>query len=293
MTPSAGLEESTRWSLADVLAVLVSYRQPAHTCATVKSLEIQIEKLGAPLALLVYDNGPTRAQVDQLPNPQAWSVSYKHDPTNPGVSAAYRAGADLARSLGKRWLLLLDQDTQFAGDALDRYQDAMHHYPDSAMFCPVLQAGTALISPCAYRYKRGTSLGTVAAGRHDFRGVSVLNSGMCIDVDVYVRAGGHDPAIALDFSDHDLVRRLQGVTPSFVVVDTVAEHGFSGTAVQDAQSAALRFGAYTRGALRSSRSTAECLTAILMICARSVLLSYRYRTVTFLRTAILTVLNDR
>lgn len=291
--PGAALNQATLSPIADVLAVLVTYRQSPRTCATLRSLEAQVESIGPPLALLVYDNSPGAAPEEDMPDQRIWSVTYRHDRDNPGVSAAYRAGAELASALGKRWLLLLDQDTCFAPDALSRYLEAMVKHPEGAMLCPMLQVGPVLISPCAYRYMRGTSLPAIPPGPRDFRGISVLNSGMCIALEVYRQCGGHDPAIGLDFSDHEFVGRLRRVIPGFVVVDTVAEHGFSGMGTpQSIESAAARLRAYVHGALRSSRSAAELLSAVALVTKRTLFLSWRYRSPIFLRTAIRTVLND-
>lgn len=273
-------------SFSDVLVVLVTYGQSARGCPSIRSLEGQTSEFGYPLALLVYDNSAESAALGDIPDSENWSVVYRHDPTNPGVSAGYRTGAGLARMLGKRWLLFLDQDTQFAGDALARYTDAMDRYPDATLLCPILKAGPLVISPCSYRWKRGGQLPNVRAGRREFNGVSVLNSGMCVTVDSYERVGGHDMAVPLDFSDHDFIVRFQRIVRDFVVVDTVAEHGFSGTAVQSAEAARWRFRSYCLGAMRSSRTTSERVGSAALIFARAVVLAYRYRCPVFVWTAL-------
>lgn len=273
--------------LADVLVVLVTYGQSPRACASISSLNGQVSRLGYPLALLVYDNSPTIAAVPgELPESENWTVTYRHDPTNPGVSAGYRAGAILARALGKRWLLFLDQDTQFTDDALSRYADAMNRYPGATLVCPILRAGALVISPCSYRWKRGRQLPNLRAGRLEFAGVSVLNSGMCVTVDAYERAGGHDLAVPLDFSDHDFITRFRRDAREFVVVDTVAEHGFSGTALQSAEAARRRFRSYCVGAMRSSHTIMEHTGSAALVLARAILLAYRYRHMGFLWTAI-------
>lgn len=265
---------------------MVIYGQYPAGCPTLKSLEDEVTNLPGRLALLVYDNSPTPAPFAQIPDKAVWDVTYWHDPTNPGVSAAYRAGCELAHTLGKRWLLLLDQDTRFTGNALSRYCEAMRTQPDATMLCPVLRAGSIIISPCAYRHMRGRQLQEVPVGVRSFAGVSVLNSGMCIAIETYLHAGGHDPAIPLDFSDHEFVSRLRRITSTFVVVNTVADHGFSGLTAQSKQSAALRFAAYSRGAFRAAKNVKDLAAATILVLVRAIMLSRRYRSPTFLCVAI-------
>lgn len=273
-------------SFADVLIVLVTYGQSPRGCTSIRSLDGQAAQIGHPVALLVYDNSAERAAPADIADGENWSVTYRHDPTNPGVSAGYRAGAVLARALGKRWLLFLDQDTHFASDALTRYADAMSRYPDATLFCPILKAGPLVISPCSYRWKRGGQLPDVRAGVREFDGVSVLNSGMCVTLDAYERSGGHDLGVPLDFSDHDFIARFQRIVGEFVVVGTVAEHGFSGTAIQSAEAARRRFRSYCVGAMCSSRTTTERIGSAALVFARAVLLAYRYRCPAFVWTAL-------
>lgn len=284
MTESVG-PEVAKASLTDLLVVLVTYKQSPRASTTLQSLEPQVRAIGSTVSLLIYDNSPAAALEEDLPDARVWSITYRHDPSNAGVSAGYRAGAKLAASLGKRWLLLLDQDTRFASDALGAYFEAMHANSEVAIFSPRLRAGTVLVSPCMYRYKRGTSLRTIASGWWPFHRMSVLNSGMYITLDAYTRCGGHDPALPLDFSDHEFVERLAKVTPGFVVVDTTAEHGFSGMEAESADSAAVRFRAYVRGALRSSKTTRDIVASCVLVLERAAFLSWRHRTTAFLRIA--------
>lgn len=272
--------------------MLVTYRQSPRDCVTIRSLERQRLGSAAPLALLVHDNSPEPVRAEAMPDPRHWSVTYRHDPSNSGVSAAYRAGAELARKLGKKWLLFLDQDTRFASDAMDRYSEAVTSHSGAVLHCPILKAGATIISPCLYRRKRGKPLHDIAAGLRRFTGVSVLNSGMCVAIDAYDRSGGHDPAVPLDFSDHDFIARFQHVVPEFVVVDTVAEHGFSGTSPQSAEAAQRRFELYCAGALRSSRTTTERVESLALVSARALLLAYRYRHAAFMWTALSVMTRD-
>jgi rhamnosyltransferase len=176
----------------EALAVLVLYGRTLGESVTFRSLEEGLRRLGERLDLLVYDN----SAIASHPDPAAgWRIEYRHDPSNPGVSRAYLEGARVAAERGKRWLLLLDQDTCFPSEAITVYADALRRYPTEVLFAPVLRAGARIVSPCAYRFPRGRPLRTTATGLQNLAGKSVLNSGMCVSVAAYLDVGGHDPRI--------------------------------------------------------------------------------------------------
>jgi GT2 family glycosyltransferase len=279
--------------LRDLLVILVVYRQVPRDCATIRSLEQAFNSRSGKLDVFIYDNSATRCEVKDLPDPQLWSVTYLHDPTNPGVSTAYHAGAAFAGRHSKRWLLMVDQDTSFPPDALQQYVAALSEHEGVSVFSPILRAGDAVISPCAYRFLRGSALRTVAPGYHLFGGMSILNSGMCISLETYLSVGGHDVQIPLDFSDHEFVDRLKKVVPGFVVINAVASHGLSAVGTPTASEAANRFVAYATGALRTSRSLPRRVGAVAVVFGRAIVLALRYRRLRFLSTALNAVYHGR
>ena len=145
---------STRSVLDEVLAVLVLYRQDLAQSPTYLSLGGELRRLGAQLDLLVYDNSEQASSLPENAPADGWRISYQHDGTNPGVSRAYVEGARLGASRGKRWLLLLDQDTVFPPGALDAYVDELRRHPDARLFAPILRVAGRIASPCGYRFKR-------------------------------------------------------------------------------------------------------------------------------------------
>lgn len=285
--PAARTEPGARAArfAADVLAVIVLYGRTLADAPTFRSLDAALAHGGARLSLLVYDNSADASPLPDLDR-RRWDVHAVHDPSNPGVSAAYRAGARLAASLGKRWLLCLDQDTEIPAGALDAYAGAVEGHPDEVLFAPVLVAGGAVVSPCAYRALRGRSIPPLPPGVHALDGRSVLNSGMCVRLSAYEEAGGHDAAIPLDFSDHELVARLRRRHPRFVVVGTTLGHGLSATEPTSSDGARRRFVAYRRGAARLGGGALARLGVRLHVAARGALLAARWRDPGFLVAAV-------
>lgn len=267
-----------------LLAVLVLYNRRLEESETFRSLTSALAHCGAVLDLAVYDNSTHDAGWDGRAEHSSWRIHYIRDASNPGVSAAYLAGARIARQLKKQWLLLLDQDTRFDENALDTYFAAMRAHPDVRLFAPILQAGARTVSPCRYRLFRGRSPRRVEPGLARFGPLSVLNSGMCVDVAAYFAAGAHNPAIPLDFSDHDFVGRFARREPTFVIVNTTARHALSAGEAASVSNRLRRFDAYCVGAGNlPNRGTGRVLLRMVAF-GRAVRLAVTCRDSRFLRT---------
>ncbi len=271
----------------EVLAVLVLYGRTLGESITFRSLEEGLRRVGERLDLFVYDN----SAVASHPAPAAgWEIEYRHDPTNPGVSRAYLEGARFAAERGKRWLLLLDQDTRFPLEAITVYADALRRYPTEVLFAPVLRAGVRIVSPCAYRFPRGTPLRTIATGLQDFSGKSVLNSGMCISVAAYLDVGGHDPRIGLDFSDHEFIDRFKRRHERVRVLPLECQHGFSGELRSGVDAGLQRFRFFCLGVRYASRGGLQSALGAAMVFGRACRLAFRHRHPGFLRIAASTLI---
>lgn len=270
--------------LRDVLAVLVLYRERLDECPAFRSLDAGLAALGGTLELLVYDNSPAPGPAPAASSAR-WERHHVHDPSNPGVSRAYRTGARLARERGKRWLLLLDQDTWFPPDALPKYLESVERHPGIPLFAPVLRAAGRTISPCGYRLKRGVPLDRIGAGEQPLAGRSVLNSGLWIAVDDYLAVGGHDERLRLDFADHEFIERFKRRHDVFVVVDVVCEHGLSAAADPEPGARLRRFETYCEGARYASRGGLDGVLTAGVVALRACRLAVRHRSPGFLRVA--------
>ena len=267
--------------LDDVLAVLVLYRRDLAATETFASLTCALEKCGSSMELYVYDNSPTPMALagEQYPN---WRIHYIHDPANPGVSKAYNEGFRLAQQLGKKWLLLLDQDTVFPDNALSVYCHGIAKHRDMALFAPVLMASGRVCSPCRYRFRTGFHPGSVAAGVHAFQGRAVLNSGMLVAVDAFARCSGFDERIGLDFADFAFNNRLRRFYDKFCVLPMECSHGFSGAEDAEIDAVLQRFRLYCEGGRRSIDGVSAAICLALVVLVRSLRLTFRFRSLRFL-----------
>jgi GT2 family glycosyltransferase len=127
---------------------------------------------GVDVEVLARDDGSDDGTWDLLADYASRRQLVAHAGThrNPGVSRAYLEGARVAAERGKRWLLLLDQDTCFPSEAITVYADALRRYPTEVLFAPVLRAGARIVSPCAYRFPRGRPRGRPRPASRTLRG---------------------------------------------------------------------------------------------------------------------------
>jgi GT2 family glycosyltransferase len=266
--------------LNDMLAVLVVYRRDLAISDTFVSLSRSLEKLGCHLELIVYDNSPSPQDVS-LAKDGPCRLTYHHDPSNPGVSKAYNTALRMARERGKRWLLLLDQDTSFPPDALPIYFQALQS-GQAELFAPVLKTGARLISPCFYWKGIGFPLMKAPKALMPLKNRSVLNSGMLVNVVAMDRIGGFNEQIPLDFADHDFCSRFSRASGSVCILDMDCQHRFADREVPDFQKDLHRFSLYCTGARRCISSPLDAIGYAVTVFVRCGVLTLRYRSMRFL-----------
>lgn len=278
--------------MENTIATLVLYNKTMDKSITFKSLVASMEQMGGYMDILIYDNSPLSLHQPKL-SPKKPNLFYIHDPSNPGISKAYNTGLRVARQLGKKWLMLLDDDTYFPLDALKRYSSAMSANKGMALFAPMLFCGTKLYSPCGYISHTGFHLNHLHPGVNSIRRKSLLNSGMCISVDAFEKVGGFNERIPLDFADHDFIRRFKGHFDAFVVVDVTCRHGFSDKEPADRNKSLERFSYYLRGAKNSAAGLFDVCSLLPTIFVRTLRLSVRFRSLEFFRLFLHTFSHKR
>jgi GT2 family glycosyltransferase len=286
-------ESEIREYLSSILAVMVCYRQRIETTDTLLSFSSELRLLDTQLDILIYDNSPVPMLASSSCLPAGYSFTYLHDPSNPGVSKAYNKGAEIARSRGKKWLLLLDQDTTFTSDALAKYFRGFQTAPHAQMFAPILKSNGMIVSPCFFRSGFGFPLSTLAPGSLRLRNRSVLNSGMMVGLMAFETIKGFNEQIALDFADHDFCRRFSKYFQSAYILDITCEHSFSNATKLDLNRALDRFSFFCRGARHCVITLTDYLSYTLVVFVRCLMLSLKYRTTRFIPMYVHSYLLDR
>lgn len=265
-----------------LLAVLVLYNQRLATSKSFLSLFNSQSGVHERVHLLVYDNSPIPVGLESELGVADGGVEYVSDIRNPGVSKAFNVGAHVARRLECTHLLFLDQDTVFPHNALSAYVTAVEAHPDGNLFAPILSSRNKMYSPCRSILNFNIPFARRKTGTLPAKGVSVLNSGMCIRLEAFEEAGGFDESIPLDFADHDFFKRYRSRFKSFVLLDIVCEHGFADNEASDLNPAIARFGLYCRGARNSIKKPLDAFSIPPLAVMHAIRLSLRFGTFRFL-----------
>jgi glycosyltransferase involved in cell wall biosynthesis len=208
-----------------LLVVVVLYKKRLEDSSTYRSLQASLADCGQQAELYVYDNSPAKAEF-QIRSDQ-FRITYISDTANSGISKAYNAAAAYAMKQHKEWLLLFDQDSNLPLDYFDVMSDAVTKNDKHSLFVPVLKQDGRILSPCRFRFMKGSALKSIVYGPMSFMDVSIFNSGILVSLALFNNAGGYNEAIKLDFSDHYFINQVKKVQNEFVVLPVSIQHELS------------------------------------------------------------------
>jgi len=280
----------------DLLAVLVLYKLKLSDSMSFISLTTSLKSNNIKVDLLVYDNFPQYNNNEKLTGYPNWNITYYPDENNSGVSKAYNTAASLAIKKNKKWLLLLDQDTNFPVQTINAYIDAIKSFGNEKLFVPVMHTVNGdIISPGYLKFARGFYSKkikrdfyskNVKPGLNNLKDYSTINCGMCIDLVAFNKNKGYNELIKLDFSDHDFIRRFKKDIPNFVVLNLNVEHFLSTITKNSFNSDKVRFKYYLDGAAFFSQSFIDSFFFNIRLLLRAVKLSNTHKKIFFLKSAI-------
>jgi len=238
------------------IGVVVLYNVRIEKSVTIISLNKSLELIKETMDLVVYDNSlESDRESGSIFTYGCFRIHYFHDTTNPGVSKAYNFAAKYGGELRKKWLLVLDQDTVFPIDSIEKYMMGIKENPGINLFAPVLKLASGIfVSPCRYFFKRGFPLKKVSVGINSLQGISVLNSGMLINLDAFSFVGGYNERVKLDFCDFLFVERFKKKYSFCYILDVYCEHDFSDVG-RDVDALNERYGMYCRDARACGRES--------------------------------------
>lgn len=262
--------------IEDLLIVIVLYKIRLKDSLTFQTL---LKNSNTQLSIYVYDNSPADYKEEIFYDDI--EIEYINDHNNSGISKAYNLAAEYAHKKNKKWLLLLDQDSYLASDFFSKINDSLFMYPDQSLFVPVLKHGNLILSPCKFRFMKGSALKKIPEGIFSLRGHSVFNSGIVIRLFDFDRAGGYNENIPLDFSDHSFISRFKKLNENIVVMPVLIEHELSSQS-DDEEVVFRRFRQYCFGVKKYSEEESGGNLLIFWTLLRAVKLTLQFKEVKFL-----------
>lgn len=273
-----------------ILATIVLYNTSLEQSQTFRSLSKSLSYSSDHLEVLIYDNSPNRMYTGKKHS--SWHIHYFHDPANSGVSKAFNHGGALAKALGKKWLLLLDQDTHFPIEAINIYDNEIKENM-SGLLAPYLFFKNKLVSPFCINSGEGRIINHLHPGSYSLDQFMPVNSGLLIKVEDFRSCGGYNESFPLDYSDFAFIERFRTIRPDFKVINLTCEHQFSGLEhLGNKQTTLKRFNHFCNATLKYKREINPLLNCNKLIIRRAVRLSIIYKSMSFLKAALL-VLNKK
>lgn len=263
-----------------VLAVLVLYGVSLEESLTYQTILLALKKKNSRLDIVVYDNSPT--ENDVIIESDNLNIIYEKDYSNSGISKAYNFAANFASGVNKDWLLFLDQDSNIPIDFFDVIDNYIQRFSNEVLFVPVLKKGNMILSPCHFKYMKGSSLKEIQHGLNSVKDRSVFNSGIVINLFAFNSIGGYEERIPLDFSDHSFFARYKKKYSQMVVFPVVIEHELSSFS-KDKKSLLRRFKQYCSGVSAYSRIEGGRVGLLFWTSLRAVKLSLKFKTFDFIR----------
>jgi rhamnosyltransferase len=200
--------------LADVVAVIVTFNPaPASFARTFRSVSKQVA------CTLVVDNASesdTKRTIDAEANAIDAQAIVISNPENLGLGAAHNQGIMLARSLGARFVLLLDQDSEVAPGTVSRLRDA--YFEASKEEIPIAAVGPQYFDLMTKTYSRFLRVGRLKLVQHDcalgkqFTDVDCLiSSGMLLPLSAVDLVGPVDESLFIDLVDTEWCFRARAL----------------------------------------------------------------------------------
>lgn len=212
----------------DILFVIVLYKESLCESSSFRtitnSLKKNIHKDERGL-LYVYDNSPVSQVVQEHP---LWNIIWVKDPANSGLSTAYNKAAKVALQNSKKWLFLMDQDSTFPLGTIEEYVRMINLNRDIYLFSLIVKIKDGrIMSPYKKKMKWGKFINDASSGIYNLQKFGVINTGLCIRLDIFNASGGYNEKVKIDGADFQFLERVSSVISNFYVVNIIAQQRFS------------------------------------------------------------------
>src|SRR6516225_9950686 len=106
----------------------------------------------------------------------------------------------MAKQEGKKWLLLLDQDTQLPSDFFSVFFE--HRKKDvekrELLYIPIIKSNNRIISPAHSFLYRGFMKKKVETGSTDIKNLAIINSGVIVKNHIFENIDGFNKDVRIN-----------------------------------------------------------------------------------------------
>lgn len=241
-------------------------------------------KYSIETTLVIYDNSLER---DDSANkfPKGYNIIYEHNPLNGGVADAYNFAGKLCSDQKKDWVILFDQDTQINDSYFIDLFEAIDLNGKVKLFCPQTKSNDILISPSSFRFGRSWVSSQTNLGLTNTKQKTLINSGLAVCIQEFLKLEGYTTSLPLDFSDHYFFYKYKKTNDYFFLLKTINYHELSSLNELDLKSTFNRFKIYYKGAV-AFRNYIQNDFVLFWAFLRAIKLSIKFKKHQFLTHAL-------
>jgi GT2 family glycosyltransferase len=173
--------------------------------------------------LILWDNSPSIQSVDTDDTSFFQDVEYIHTPENMSLSKIYNRV--IQENEENDYLIILDQDSSFSSDYLEKLNCAIIKHPSINLFLPLIKSEKTIVSPGDYKIFKGSYWKKEQYGLIDAKNILAINSGMAINFN-YLKNSykGYDERLRFYGTDTFFMFEYSKDNNFLFVIDYVFKH---------------------------------------------------------------------
>jgi glycosyltransferase involved in cell wall biosynthesis len=211
----------------DIYVIIVLYKTSLENSKTIQTIS---ENFGGEMNLMVFDNSPERQYSENEFLLDKFKIIYYHDGSNPGLSFAYNIALKNASLLNLKWLLLLDQDTNFTPEYFEEILELeINKLPNNvvAVLPRVISIiDNQMISPTRMTLGGFSKPISIKSGVIN-ESISGINSGTVLSVPFMNSISGFSLNYSLDMLDHWYFRKIEQKCEKVYLLDSLIKQDLS------------------------------------------------------------------
>jgi len=173
--------------------------------------------------LILWDNSPSIQSIDTDNISFLQQAEYIHSPENMSLSKIYNCV--IQENEEYDYMIILDQDSSFSSDYLEKLNSAIIKHPSINLFLPLIKSEQTIVSPGDYKIFKGSYWKKERYGIIDAKNILAINSGMVINFNYLKNIyKGYDERLRFYGTDTSFMLKYPEDNDFLFVIDYVFKH---------------------------------------------------------------------
>ena len=173
--------------------------------------------------LILWDNSPSIQSIDTDNISFLQQAEYIHSPENMSLSKIYNCV--IQENEEYDYMIILDQDSSFSSDYLEKLNSAIIKHPSINLFLPLIKSEQTIVSPGDYKIFKGSYWKKEKYGIINAKNILAINSGMVINFNYLKNIyKGYDERLRFYGTDTSFMLKYPEDNDFLFVIDYVFKH---------------------------------------------------------------------